>query len=114
MTEQIEVADVSPADADREHRGGRVLLLDVRERDEWDAGHAPGAVHAPLSHLDPAQVSGGQRVVAVCRSGNRSGRAARLLAAAGVEVFNMAGGMRAWAGHGLPVVTDTGHPGTVA
>lgn len=113
MTEQNEVVDVSPADAAREHRSGRVVLLDVRERDEWEAGHAPGAVHAPLSALDPAQVNGGQRVVAVCRSGNRSGTAARLLAAAGLEVANLAGGMRAWARHGLPVVTDAGHDGTV-
>jgi rhodanese-related sulfurtransferase len=113
MSDPSEVAELSPAEVAGEHREGRVILLDVRERDEWDAGHAPGAVHVPLSLLDPSQVAAARGVVAVCRSGNRSGTAARMLAAAGVQVVNMAGGMTEWARAGLPVVTDAGQPGTV-
>ncbi|MGY1708791.1 rhodanese-like domain-containing protein [Geodermatophilus sp. SYSU D00758] len=90
------------------------LLLDVREPGEWAAGHAPGAVHVPLGALRPDAVPPGRAVVAVCRSGNRSGRAADLLGAAGIPVHNLTGGMRAWAASGRPVVTDAGRPGTVA
>lgn len=90
------------------------VLLDVREPDEWAAGHAPGAHHVPLGRLSPAALPAGRPVVAVCRSGNRSAKAADTLAAAGIPVHNLAGGMKAWAGAGLPVVTDDGTPGTVA
>jgi len=108
-----EPTDVTPAEAEREHRAGRVVLVDVREQHEWDAGHAPGAIHVPLSALDAAGLPGSSKVVAVCRSGNRSRRAAELLGAAGIDVVNMAGGMLEWLRHGLPVVTDAGHPGSV-
>lgn len=92
---------------------GQVLLLDVREDDEWAAGHAPGAVHVPLGTLRAADLPTDRPVVAVCRSGNRSGVAAAALAQAGLEVVNMAGGMTAWAAAGLPVVTTDGSPGQV-
>ena len=93
--------------------GGQVLLLDVREDDEWAAGHAPGAVHVPMGALRAADLPTDRLVVAVCRSGNRSGVAAAGLAQAGLEVVNMAGGMTAWAAAGLPVVTTDGSPGQV-
>lgn len=90
-----------------------VLVLDVREPDEWAAGHMAGAVHVPLGELDPATVPEGTPIVVVCRSGNRSSKAATALQESGRDVFNMAGGMKAWQQAGLPVVTDTGEPGTV-
>jgi rhodanese-related sulfurtransferase len=90
------------------------VLLDVREPQEWAAGHAPQAEHLPLDQVSPAAVPQDRLVVAVCRSGNRSGKAADALAAAGVRVHNLAGGMKAWAQAGLPVVTADGEPGTVA
>jgi rhodanese-related sulfurtransferase len=90
------------------------VLIDVREPAEWIAGHAPQAVHLPLAQLRPDAMSQGETVIAVCRSGNRSGKAAELLAAAGVPVHNLAGGMGAWARAGLPVVTDDGRTGEVA
>ncbi len=43
------------------------VLVDVREDDEWAAGHAPGAAHTPLGRLDPATYSSGARVLCVCR-----------------------------------------------
>lgn len=106
--------DVDPAEAARRVERGDVLLLDVREPDEWSAGHAPDAVHVPLGQLDPGRLPQGRPVVAVCRSGNRSGKAALQLRAAGVEVHNLTGGMKAWAAAGLPVTTDDGRSGTVA
>ncbi|MGY1593581.1 rhodanese-like domain-containing protein [Geodermatophilus sp. SYSU D00708] len=105
--------DVGPDEAAAMVERGEAVLLDVREPAEWAAGHAPGAVHLPLGLLDPAAVPPGRTVVAVCRSGNRSGTAADRLGAAGVPVRNLAGGMRAWAAEGRPVVTDCGQPGTV-
>ena len=93
---------------------GAALLLDVREDDEWAAGHSPNASHVPLGQLDPAAVPSGTPVIAICRSGARSARAAATLAAAGISVSNLDGGMQAWAAAGLPLVTDTGAPGTVA
>lgn len=92
---------------------GEVLLLDVREGDEWAAGHAPGAVHAPLSRLSLEDVPADRPVVAVCRSGSRSGQATAALVAAGRDVVNLSGGMLQWAAAGLPVVRDDDAPGSV-
>lgn len=105
--------DVDPAQAADLLSRGEATLLDVREPQEWTAGHAPQARHLPLGHLTSATVAQDRPVIAVCRSGNRSGKAAAALAAAGMPVHNLAGGMKAWAQAGLPVVTDDGAPGTV-
>jgi len=85
-------------------------LLDVREDDEWAAGHAPGARHVPLGELSAraAEVPQDQAVYVICRSGVRSGRAAQALAAAGWEAINVAGGMQDWAAAGRPMTTDSG------
>jgi rhodanese-related sulfurtransferase len=91
------------------------VLLDVRQDTEWRAGHAPGAWHIPLSRLRggaaglPSRVT----VVTICRSGHRSAVAAAWLARDGREVTSLAGGMRAWARAGLPVVAAGGRPGRV-
>ena len=82
MTEPSQqVPEISVQDAAA--RGEQVLLLDVREDHEWEAGHATTAHHLPLSRLDPGAVPTDRPVVAVCRSGHRSGHATALLAAAG-------------------------------
>ncbi len=105
---------VSPAQAAALADGGAVLL-DVREPDEWQAGHAPRARHIPLSQLSrrAAELPERRVVVTVCRSGARSARAAAMLARDGREVSNLAGGMRAWARAGLPVVARGGGVGRV-
>lgn len=92
------------------------LLLDVREPHEWDAGHAPDAVHIPLDTL-PARLDAlpsDRPIIVVCRSGRRSARAAALLTTAGYDARNLTGGMTAWQRRGLPVLTDRGAPGRVA
>lgn len=113
MTSPENVPQTGPDQA-RDLAAGGALLLDVREPGEWVAGHIEGASHVPLGDLDPLTVDRDRLVIAVCRSGNRSGKAAALLADAGIDVRNMAGGMKAWAARGLPVVDDTGRSGTVA
>ncbi len=97
---------------------GAAVLLDVRERQEWSAGHAAGAVHLPLSRLAagaalPPDVRD-RPVVAICRSGNRSQQAAKLLAARDVDAVDVTGGMKAWAEAGLPVVDERGQAGRIA
>lgn len=114
MSRGREIEQVSPQEAAARRERGAVLL-DVREPAEWAGGHAPGAVHLPLAGVSTAAPRfGDAEVLAVCRSGNRSAKAAEALAAAGVEVRNVAGGMSAWMEAGLPVVRDDGSPGEVA
>ena len=96
-------------------QGRGAVRLDVREDGEWTAGHAPDAVHVRLAQVgETAARFADQEVLTVCRSGARSGRAAKTLAAAGVDVHNVAGGMSAWASAGLPVVRGDGSPGRVS
>jgi rhodanese-related sulfurtransferase len=85
-------------------------LLDVREDDEWAAGHAPRARHIPLGQLGgrAAEVPQDELIYVICRSGHRSGQAAQALAGAGWRAVNVAGGMQQWAAAGLPMVTDSG------
>ncbi|MFC4553645.1 rhodanese-like domain-containing protein [Georgenia faecalis] len=89
-------------------------LLDVREQDEWDAGHAPDAVHIPLGEL-PARVDELPEadLIVVCRSGGRSARATAWLARAGFEARNLDGGMKAWERAGLPLAGEGGAPPVV-
>lgn len=107
-----DVPEVDPTRAQELAREG-ALLLDVREHDEWRAGHIEGAVHVPLGDLDPARIPRDVPVVAVCRSGNRSGTAATALSGHGHDVVNLAGGVTAWQRAGLQLVTDEGEPGQV-
>ncbi len=111
------VPAVDACSADKLLEQGAVLL-DVREDDEWAAGHAPRALHVPLRDISkgelPPGVEPGDVVVTVCRSGMRSAKAAKRLRSAGVDVHNLDGGMSAWARAGLPVRRDGGAPGTVA
>ena len=105
---------VSPDEAEKLIADG-ALLIDVREDEEWAAGHAPQARHVALSRLEAEYTSlpSDQPMVAVCRSGARSDRAAVALRNAGYDVVNLAGGMRAWAAAGLDVVADDGGSGAV-
>jgi rhodanese-related sulfurtransferase len=106
---------VGPEEAARRVDEG-ALLLDVREPDEWHAGHAPDAMHVPLAALAASidDLDPDQAIVAVCRVGGRSERAAAALLQRGYDAVNLAGGMQAWLAAGLPVVTDTGDPGQIA
>jgi len=85
-------------------------LLDVREDDEWAAGHAPQARHIPLGELGgrASEVPQDELIYVICRSGSRSARAAQALAGAGWRAVNVAGGMQDWASCGRPMVADSG------
>ncbi|MFF2409244.1 rhodanese-like domain-containing protein [Streptomyces sp. NPDC058092] len=81
------------------------FVIDVREPDEYRAGHVPGAHLAPLSTLDAAvsALPGDRTVYVICASGNRSGRATEHLQARGVDAVSVAGGTAAWARAGRPI-----------
>jgi rhodanese-related sulfurtransferase len=106
--------ECDPLGAEDAVREGAVLL-DVREPDEFAAGHAPGATELAVGELEGrlAELPTGTTIVCVCRSGVRSASAADLLVRAGFDAVNLVGGMLAWAAEGLPVVTNSGAPGTV-
>lgn len=110
----MSIAEIDPA-AGHDLVCGGAVLLDVRELDEWTAGHAPAATWIALGELQAqaAQVPADRTIVCICRSGARSLRAAEFLVARGHDARNLAGGMRAWAAAGLSVVTEAGEAGTV-
>ncbi|HUA43029.1 MAG TPA: rhodanese-like domain-containing protein [Streptosporangiaceae bacterium] len=85
-------------------------LLDVREDDEWAAGHVPDARHIPLGQLGARadEIPQDVQVYVICRTGARSGRAAQALNGAGWQAINVAGGMQDWAASGRPMTSDSG------
>ena len=90
-------------------RESGAFVLDVRQPDEWAAGHIPGATLIPLGDLSAriAEVPKDRQVVVVCRSGNRSAQGRDILLGAGYpSVTSMAGGMNDWTAAGYP--TETG------
>lgn len=103
------LSDVTINDLDAARQGG-ATILDVRESEEYAAGHVPGAQLLPLSVL-PVRLSDlpqDDPVYVVCQSGNRSSQAAALLDQAGFDARNVAGGTSAWIDSGRPV--ETGAP----
>ncbi|MGW5420635.1 rhodanese-like domain-containing protein [Streptomyces sp. NPDC003943] len=105
----VDVAAV-PADA---------LVLDVREDDEWAAGHVEGALHVPMSDFVARfgevteAVADGRRAFVMCRVGGRSAQVTQYLVQQGIDAVNVDGGMLAWDGAGRPMVTDSGNPAFV-
>jgi rhodanese-related sulfurtransferase len=86
------------------------FLLDVREDDEWAAGHAPGAVHVRLRELGAhvGELPDDGEVYVICRSGHRSAYAAEALVGAGLNAINVSDGMTGWAVAGRPMISETG------
>ena len=86
-------------------------LLDVREDEEWVAGHPPGAHHLPMMQIPArlAEVPTTGEVVVACRVGARSAQVVAYLLGNGWDnVRNLDGGLVAWAGAGRPLVSEDG------
>ncbi|MCU1459531.1 MAG: sulfurtransferase [Actinomycetia bacterium] len=109
-----EIVEVSPEEGHRRFRAG-ALLLDVREADEWEAGHAEGATWVPMTELGTreADIPTDREIVVICRSGARSARVTAALQASGRHAVNLGGGSLAWVAAGLPFVRDDGLPGNI-
>lgn len=89
------------------------VILDVREDDEWTAGHAPGALHIPLADLPYklGELPDDVELAIICRSGGRSIRAAQWLEQNGYDIGHVEGGMNRWARLGLPMVAGAAADG---
>lgn len=109
MSDPVPAVSVSalPADAP---------MLDVRELDEWTAGHAPRARHLPMSELAArmGEVPTDDPLYVVCRSGGRSARVVAYLTQQGFPAVNVEGGMQDWAAQGRTIVTDDGSAPRIA
>ena len=96
--------DVTASQAADLTGSGAAAIVDVREQEEWDAGHIDGAAWLPLSELGARwdELPAGELVV-VCRSGSRSEMVCTALVQSGRAAHNLAGGMLAWTAAGLPI-----------
>jgi rhodanese-related sulfurtransferase len=103
-----QIREISPQDAAAKLQSGEAVMIDVREKDEWDQGHIPGALHMSRGTIeldieekipDPEAM-----VICHCGGGGRSALAAESLQRMGYKnVRSMAGGFKAWKAAGLPV-----------
>jgi rhodanese-related sulfurtransferase len=105
---QLPAVDAAAVPAD-------AILLDVRENDEWAAGHAESAVHIPMGEVMArlAELPEGGRVHVVCRVGGRSAQVTQYLIGQGVDAVNVSGGMLDWEAAGRPVVDGAGADGYI-
>ena len=101
MVREVDVRTFAAA-----HRDGAVVI-DVREPQEYAAGHVPGAAMIPMGfvHSRLRDLPRDEPVYVICASGNRSLTAAGWLASAGISAVSVAGGTSAWADSGGPLVT---------
>ncbi|WP_339158483.1 rhodanese-like domain-containing protein [Paenibacillus sp. FSL W8-0186] len=91
--------EISPQELSaRLKKGEAVKMLDVREPEEWAAGHIEGAKHIPLGQILErlGELDADEELIVICHSGNRSGLACELLEEKGFNVVNMTGGLLAW------------------
>jgi len=89
-----------------------LVVLDVREDDEWQAGHVAGSMHIPLMELGNryGELPGDRQTLVVCRVGSRSAYAAGFLIQQGIDAVNLAGGLVAWEAAGRVLVADDDRP----
>ena len=91
------------------------FIVDIREYQEWAAGHVATAIHIPMgeiiSRIDELPID--RQIVCMCRSGNRSARVTSYLVRNGFDVVNLSGGAQRWLSHGHPLVSQFGHEGVV-
>jgi len=108
-----EISEIDATQAREQIESGEPVVVDVREQEEWDEGHIPGAVHVPRGHLESRierlAPDTGRPVVVYCSAGNRSAFAAKTLAGLGYEdVVSLAGGFTDWKRNGFPVQLQAG------
>ena len=102
---------VSVQEAHRLRDDGQAMVLDVRDQEEWDAGHIPDALWVPMQEVEARrdELPTARRIITVCRSGKRSGKVAAQLREQGYEADNIEGGMQAWDEADLPMEPPDGH-----
>lgn len=103
---KVQHRELTAGQLDSMLRQDRALVVDVREPDEFAAGHIPGAINLPLSQFRASELPdpGDRTVVLNCAAGRRSAMALDKCAAAQAAVdTHLAGGFGAWCAAGLPV-----------
>ncbi|TMK75540.1 MAG: molybdopterin-synthase adenylyltransferase MoeB [Actinobacteria bacterium] len=105
---KTEIDEVDAVRARELIESGDPVIVDVREQDEWDEGHVPGAVHIPRGHLESrieaAAPDRSRQVLVYCSAGNRSAFAAKTLQELGYdEPVSLAGGFTDWKRNGFPI-----------
>jgi sulfur-carrier protein adenylyltransferase/sulfurtransferase len=110
---KAEIAEVDAGRARELIDSEAPLVLDVREQDEWDEGHLPGAVHIPRGNLESrierAEPDRSRSIVVYCAAGNRSAFAAKTLEELGyADVVSLSGGFTDWKRNGFPIELATG------
>ncbi len=108
-----EISEIDASHGRDRIESGEPVVVDVREQNEWDEGHIPGALHVPRGHLESRierlAPDTGRPVVVYCSVGNRSVFAAKTLAELGYEdVVSLAGGFTDWKRNGFPVQLQAG------
>src|SRR5216117_624855 len=108
-----EISEIDASQARERIESGEPVVVDVREQEEWDEGHIPGAVHVPRGHLESRierlAPDTGRPVVVYCSAGNRSEFAAKTLTELGYEdVVSLSGGFTDWKRNGFPVQLQAG------
>jgi rhodanese-related sulfurtransferase len=104
------ITEVSPAEAAAKSKSGEAVIVDVREKDEWDEGHIPGAIHISRGtiELDVEEKVPDTNALIICHcgGGGRSALATESLQKMGYKnVRSMAGGFKAWKAAGLATTT---------
>ena len=101
------VTEISPQDAATKSKSSEALIVDVRDKDEWDEGHIPGAMHMSRGtiefDIEEKVPDPNAMIICHCGGGGRSALTAEALQKMGYKnVRSMAGGLRAWKAAGLP------------
>ena len=104
------ISEISPQDAAAKLKSGAAIIADVREKDEWDEGHIPGAMHLSRGtielDIEEKVPDTNAMVICHCGGGGRGALATESLQKMGYKnVRNMAGGFKAWKTAGLPTTT---------
>lgn len=104
------IDEINPHDASVLLAAGDGVALDIREAWEWEKGHIRDALHIPLGQLAQRlhELPQGRRLIAVCRSGSRSGSVIAPLRQLGYDIVNLAGGLVSWHAHSLPLEPAAG------
>jgi rhodanese-related sulfurtransferase len=101
------ITEISPQDAAARSKSGEAVIVDVRDKDEWDEGHIPAATHMSRGtielDIEEKVPDPNAMIICHCGGGGRSALAAESLQKMGYKnVRSMAGGFKAWKAAGLP------------
>ncbi len=102
--------DLDPTDVARRHAAGEIILVDVREPYEWEAGHVPGSSHIEMERVASMarEIPRDRPVAFICLGGVRSGMVTQGFRAIGYDAYNVRGGFATWCALGLPVEPEGG------